>query len=47
MNGPTQQLSQLALMGINALECASVLNSTTTVPNFSSKSKSSQDDITN
>ena len=47
INGPTKQLSQLALMGINALEYASVLNSTTTVPNFPSESKSSQDDITN
>ena len=34
-------------MGINALECASVLHSTTTVPTFPSESKSSQDDITN
>ena len=47
INAPTKQLNRLALMGINALECASVLHSTTTVPNFPSKSKSSQGDITN
>ena len=47
INGPTKQLSQLALMGINTLEYASVLNSTTTVPTFPSESKSSQDDIIN
>ena len=43
INDPTQQLSRLASMSINALECASVLHSTTTVPTFPSESKSSQD----
>ena len=47
INGSTQQLSRLDLMGINELECTSVLNSTTIVPIFPSTSKSSQDDITN
>ena len=34
-------------MGIHALECTSVINSTTTVPFFPSSSKSSHNDISN
>ena len=47
INGPTQELIQLALMDIHVLECAGVFNSITTVSTFPSSSKPSQDDILN